>query len=207
MKTKSDNIIASGTCGENLQWVITGEKDNYTLTISGTGEMKDFDDSHLPSWNDYCKFIKTIEINFGVTSIGDSAFEDCSGLTSITISDSVTSIGENGFKGCYRLTEITIPDSVTSIGDSAFYGCDRLTSITIPDSVFSIGYNAFEYCSGLAEIYMKAQNPPLLGYSNVFDDVFDTISVYVPYGSKTDYENAKGWNKFHNIREDYRNRK
>lgn len=64
-----------------------------------------------------------------VTSIGNYAFEDCTGLTSITISNSVTSIGDNTFYGCASLTSVTIPNSVTSIGDYAFSGCTGLTDI------------------------------------------------------------------------------
>ena len=43
---------------------------------------------------------KTTVIPNSVTSIGSSAFEDCSGLTSITIPNSVTSIGEWAFRDC-----------------------------------------------------------------------------------------------------------
>ena len=50
-----------------------------------------------------------------VTSIGDRAFDDCSGLTSITIPNSVTSIGDNAFYRCSGLTSVTIPNSVTTI--------------------------------------------------------------------------------------------
>ena len=52
---------------------------------------------------------------------------------------SVTSIGSSAFYDCTSLTEITIPDSVTSIRECAFYDCTSLTEITIPDSVTSIG--------------------------------------------------------------------
>ena len=98
-----------------------------------------------------CK-TSVIPTDGSVTSIGDYAFSNCTGLTSITIPDSVTSIGGGAFYGCTGLSSITIPDSVTSIGYGAFYGCTGLTSITIPDSVTSIGENAFAYCTGLTSI-------------------------------------------------------
>lgn len=64
-----------------------------------------------------------------MTSIGDSAFIDCSSLVSITIPNSVTCIGQNAFDSCTSLANITIPSSVTSIGDYAFEACISLTSI------------------------------------------------------------------------------
>ena len=57
-----------------------------------------------------------------VTSIGGSAFYNCTGLTSIEIPSSVTSIGNYAFDGCSGLTSVTIGNSVTSIGIGAFYG-------------------------------------------------------------------------------------
>ena len=41
-----------------------------------------------------------------VTSIGDRAFYNCSGLTSVTIPDCVTSIGDWAFSHCYKLVEV-----------------------------------------------------------------------------------------------------
>lgn len=87
-----------------------------------------------------------------VTSIGDSAFKNCSSLINITISSSVTSIGGWAFNGCSGLTGITIPGSVKSIGDTAFNGCSSLAGITISCSVKSIGYTVFNGCSSLTNV-------------------------------------------------------
>ena len=119
-----------------------------------------------------CSGLMSITIPDSVTSIGESAFFDCTSLTSITGSasnvstvatqakptsftvniTSGTSIGSSAFSGCSGLTSITIPDSVTSIGSSAFSGCTWLTRVTIPDSVTSIGSSAFSYCTGLTSV-------------------------------------------------------
>ena len=103
-----------------------------------------------------------------VTSIGDQAFSDCSGLTSIMIPGSVTSIGEAAFYRCSGLTSITIPDSVTRIGGSAFSGCTGLTNIMIPDSVTRIDWFAFSDCSALktADIRAKVTELPRMMFGN-----------------------------------------
>ena len=134
----------------NLTWKLDADG---TLTISGTGAMKNYNYYNNPSPASQKKdSTKKVVIEDGVTSIGNSAFENCSSLTDITIPDSVTSIGNFAFRYCSSLTSITIPDSVTSIGGYAFSNCESLTSITIPDSVTSIGYSTFSYCSSLTSI-------------------------------------------------------
>ena len=104
--------------------------------------------------------LKNVTIPKFVTSIGDHAFDGCTGLTSISFlsripeyeSYSLTKIGRSAFDGCTGLTSVTIPNSVTSIGGSAFKGCIGLNSITIPYSVTSIGGSAFYSCTGLTSV-------------------------------------------------------
>lgn len=102
--------------------------------------------------NEYYDGYGIITFDGDVTSIGDHAFNQCTGLTSITIPDSVTTIGPRAFFNCISLTSINIPDSVTSIGDEAFYCCQRLTSINIPNDVSCIGISTFGWCLSLTNI-------------------------------------------------------
>jgi hypothetical protein len=118
--------------------------------------------------------------------------------TSYSIPVSVTTIGSYAFRSCSGLTSIIIPNSVTTIGNSAFDACSGLTSVIIGNSVTSIGDYAFWGCSGLDSIISLAVSPPALG-TNVFDNVPNTIPVYVPCGSKADYETD--WGYFTNIEE------
>ncbi len=114
--------VSSGTCGNNLTWTLD---DEGTLTISGIGDMHDY--NHNEYYGDYAPWdylqtkVEALIINSGVTSVGDEAFYGFASITSVTIPDSVTSIGDSAFWNCTNLTSITIPDSVTSIGSGAFY--------------------------------------------------------------------------------------
>lgn len=94
---------------------LNGTKNTHFGYVFGASSYSD-NSKYVPS------SLKTVIISnsSGVTSIGERAFYECSGLTSITIPDNVTSIGHSAFDGCAGLTSITIPGSVTSIGDYAF---------------------------------------------------------------------------------------
>ena len=110
--------------------------------------------------------IRKATVEYGITSIGESAFLGCRGMTELTLPNSVTSIGGNAFEGCNGLTELILPNSVTSIGDYAFFGCSGLTELTLPNGVMSIGGNAFEGCSGLTELTLPNS------VTSIADDAF-----------------------------------
>lgn len=114
----------------------------------------------------------------GVTSIGTSAFWNCSNLLNVTIPNTITELKEHSFRECTSLTSITIPDSVTSIGNYAFYNCSSLTyaklsenitsiplycfshtsisSINVPTGVTKIGSGAFLNCTSLRTVTMPS---------------------------------------------------
>ncbi len=149
------NIIVSGTCGDNLTWILTNEGE---LIIEGTGAMTDYENANATPWYDYNSSIKNVSIREGVTSIGRWAFFYCSSATSITIPNGVISIGNEAFSHCSNITSITIPTGITSIGNYAFTGCSSLTSINIPRSVTSIGIGVLKDCSSLTSIIVDEDN-------------------------------------------------
>ena len=103
---------------------------------------------------------------YSVTSIGEFAFKDCTGLTSVTIPTSVTSIGEEAFRCCTGLTSVTIPNSVTEIGYSAFGGTPWYNNQ--PDGVVYIGKVAYEFKGEMASgtaINIKEGTVSISGYA------------------------------------------
>ena len=100
-----------------------------------------------------CTGLTSVTIPEGVTGIGNRAFNDCTGLTSVSIPEGVTSIGDDAFSLCVNLTSISLPKSLTSIGSWGF-SATGLTSITIPENVRSIGCDAFFSCSKLKKVVL-----------------------------------------------------
>ncbi len=68
-----------------------------------------------------------------MTSIGEKAFYNCSGLASVSIGNSVTSIGKWAFRHCSNLTSITFPNSTINT-DNSFLDCNKLSTIIIGDT-------------------------------------------------------------------------
>ncbi len=172
----------SMSCSVEISWNSFSECSNIekiTLT-KGTGEMNDDSDFNYVStpWYISKDSIKEIILEDGITSIGNYAFKDCTGLTSITIPGSVTSIGSSAFSGCTGLMSITIPDGITSISDSTFYGCSGLTNITLPDSITSIGSSAFSGCTGLTNV--KIPNSVTSIGSSAFSGCSRLTNVKIP---------------------------
>lgn len=198
------NELVSGSCGDGVTWILTAYGD---MTISGNGAIKDYY-FNLPSdalWRDIKDNIGRVNIEKGITAIGDFAFKDCFDLSSITIPDSVTSIGRYAFCNCYSLTSITIPESVTSIGDYAFGRCERLGSITIEnpdceiydseDTIYA-GATIYGYKGSTAESYAKKCGRKFVSLGtgtcgeNLTWELQDGVLTISGAGAMTDFSNA-----------------
>ena len=82
----------AGDIGENLSWTFDGD----TLTISGDGEIPDYNDGQTP-WSDYNSQIKHIVVEKGIIAIGANAFSGVTDLTSAKIDRTVEKIDDSAF--------------------------------------------------------------------------------------------------------------
>ena len=139
LNVAAQSTPTSGEIG-NITWHWDAEK--KTITLTGSGEIPNFDNNISP-WHkkytvtipefgiqtsmSYCQVVTTINIQEGIRSIGSNAFSGCTALTTINVHGSVTSIGSNAFSGCTALTTINVPGSVEDYGTGVFSGCSSLT--------------------------------------------------------------------------------
>jgi len=122
-----------------------------------------------------------------VTTIGNKAFFNCSGLISVTLPDSLTTIGNNTFSECYALTSVTLPDNLATIGDYAFFNCSSLTSVTLPDSITSISSSSLAI-PNLTAIEVSENNPNYVSADGVLFSKDKTELICYPAGNpRTEY--------------------
>ncbi len=146
----------------------------YTLTISGNGDMADYETNGTP-WDSYKNSITKIVLNEGLTRIGKSAFLQTV-ITDITIPETVTSIGQNAFWNCNTI-KTEIPASVTELGETAFFGSFDVT----------VSEDNPAYCCEDNIIYNKDKTELIQASQKIQDEVtipetVQTIGAYAFYG-------------------------
>lgn len=175
VNTQASAVAYSGTCGKNLTYSF----DSGVLTISGTGEMSE---SSYPNYSpfDNDKYIESVVVEEGVTSICTRAFYGCENLISISLPSTIEQIDGQAFGNtAYYNTEsnwdngvlyignhlieakedlsgsYSVKDGTITIAYMAFENCASLTGINLPNSVKSIGSYAFDKCTELSSMKMS----------------------------------------------------
>ena len=134
-----------------------------------------------------------------VTTIGEAALADCTGMTVVTVSKAVTEIGENAFGRCGDLTEvyytgtaaqwqqITIAQGNASLIDAQlhFVVCSNHQMVQYPakaPSCTESGWNTYAICENC-------------GHSN-YQETPATGHIFFPYAGKEPTCTEYGWNAY-----------
>lgn len=171
-----ETTTASGTSGENLTWTLDSAG---TLTISGAGDMTDYNYDAPAPWADDRNSILSVVIESGVTSIGDYAFDGCLVLTQVSIPGTVTTIGQYAFSVCDALGQVTIPEGVTTLEAGAFSDCSVM-AVSLPSTLTTIGRGAFNLAYNLTSIVIPEGVTEIPDYA--FYDCYRLTSVTLPDG-------------------------
>lgn len=110
--------LYTGVCGDNLTYVYN--ESEKTLTISGTGEMRDYS-------------------SVG-TGSNENPFKDFAGMKAIFIGDGVASLGTYAFDGCTTVTDIAFPRSMDEMRNGCLRDCNAIVRLYCYGSLYCDGY-------------------------------------------------------------------
>ncbi len=209
------NSISKATDGTDGIYII--DSNGEVVLTAGVGIVSVSGASHV--LNSVGGSLTTIIIPDNITSIGKSAFYECTSLTSITFGENsqLEIIEQESFSSCSQLKTIIIPRNVMqihyaaftscsqlktvtfyedsnliSVGGSAFWNC-ALESITLPSSVMEIGDSALGANFNLETITIKS----FVNYSYaLLHNCTRLENIYVPSSLVNSYKAASGWSDF-----------
>ncbi len=170
--------------------IIDGSKAKGDYSISSTVNdlpVKKILDNAFEANNN----ITTVTIPSTVTSVGISAFAQCSKLRSVLFDDSVSNVAikTSAFSDCVALQIIKFPTKYITVTENSFYNCKALTEIVIPEGVITIQKEAFSYCSGLKTVKISSS------VSNLEGGAFyncASITEFIVDSNNEDYKAVNG---------------
>ncbi len=121
------SALADGSCGENTAWTLS---DVGVLTISGAGDMADFEPGDAP-WYSRRGEVRRIIVEDGVTAVGSAVFSGCGLTEEISLPLSLRRIGDSAFDDVYALGSVYYAGSIAQwkavdIGTGSSFGTAQL---------------------------------------------------------------------------------
>lgn len=183
--------LARGSNGSVTWKVGINSSGYYTLLVEGNGDVPS-DILSQPDVAPYINQITRVQINNGVTSIGENAFRGLPDLTEVRFEDNstLTNISNGAFADCPLLRIVNLEDchALTSIGNADYVSTGKddasadplratgafsgaaLTSIVIPASLQQLGHCTFYDCDNLTDVYFEPNSQEFTFGADVFEN-------------------------------------
>lgn len=134
--------------------------------------------------------LKKIDL-VSVEEMGESVFDNCSGITDVILHTGVKRLGTSSFKNCKNIQNVTIEPGLEYIGENAFEYAEKLKEISIPSTVSVIDDDAFGFCNNLVKVDLPASLKYLsksavdstIWYENRMKEADNKGDIYVVEGN------------------------
>ncbi len=182
--------LARGSNGSVTWKVGINSSGYYTLLVEGNGDVPS-DILSQPDVAPYINQITRVQINNGVTSIGENAFRGLPDLTEVRFEDNstLTNISNGAFADCPLLRTVNLESChalayidntnsnyVTSDADAdrlrvaGAFSNSGITSIVLPSSLQKLGHCTFYNCKNLTDVRFEENINELTLGADVFEN-------------------------------------
>ena len=193
------NIINNGE--ENLPMIF-----KVTSVYPFNVEMENKED-YVEGWNNKDKlsgdieipsFVKNEGISYNVIGLGGGALVRAENVTSLKLNEGLEYTSSQSMRWCGGLHEIVIPNTVKVLGEAAMTDCHNVKTVVLGSGLERLKSLAFWAVSYRLETIVSLNPIPAICDSPkcTFESLPEDVTLYVPLGSKSDYETAPGWDYF-----------
>ena len=163
-----------------------------------------------------CRFLESVVIPNGFSTLAQHSFEHCSSLTFVVIPNSVSFLQDYCFSQCYALknvavpfgieiltyifmycyslSDVVIPDNVPEMSNSLFMRCYNLSSVIIPSNAAKIGGSTFADCFNIRVYdFSKHTAVPSMAATNAFMGIPSDCEIRVPAALYAEWIAATNW--------------
>ena len=180
VQASEDEPLPSGSCGDGLsykmEWlpVTVPHQETYEtiqgikLTVSGTGRMEDYGFQFLDGtwyeilspWNDYRYNLMEVDLQPGITYIGENAFERTWNCNWVALPSTLTEVGGYAFYNCMFISgELRLPEGLRRIGNEAFSSLNQVKDVYVPKSLVEILSGGLTGIFNLENFHVDPANP------------------------------------------------
>ena len=184
----------------NLTSIIWNAK-NCTKCYNSSNSAADWGSSTNPFYGTPRSNVTSFTFGNKVQTIPAYICYNFSKIEKITLPASVTTIGNYAFQNCTGLVEFYVaPKSpVTMYSSYMLSGCTKLEKINISKAVTSLGERAFYNCSALQYIFAQASSAPSVGTNALSNVPTSTTKLQMlTSDSYSSYNSTSPWNTFTN---------